>query len=218
MSISVARKRLTVVRKNFYVYSESGTESAYLLLDAQEVIVGDDAEFQMEFEAHGAWWEDLGPVSDGALDADPTESGYVEADSYFGGTPLLVCDDGAPRAIWGWDEAIPMPFTLGDLHARWGIGTAVFSCATLPTESQLDDLSLGAFESGDTPAFEALIVTHDDEIVLEAAADELASPHRPLRERMIGEMMTLMLQLVQASPSRSRFVFALAQERPSAGI
>jgi len=179
-------------------------------LDAQEVRMGDDAEFQMEFEARGPWWEDLGAVDETCVDEDCTDSGYPEAPSYYGGTPLLVLDGGTREAIWGWNESIPIPYTLTDLHSRWGIGSQVFTCSELPTDAD-SDLQLRAIESADARAFEVVIVTHDDEILLQTAASELMSADGPLRERMIGEMLELVLETVQASPSRTRFVFALAQ-------
>jgi hypothetical protein len=168
--------------------------------------VGDDAEFQMEFEKHGAWWEN--DERDGDEHVSSNEFEYTEAASYFGGVPLIFVTGDAREAIWGWKESLPMPFTLSELHTRWGIGSGVLETAELPTEASLAHQSEGPADSCGSPEFEVIALSHDDEIVLQAAASELMRSDRPLRERMIGEMLEMVLGIVEAAPSRDTFWFA----------
>jgi len=166
----------------------------------------------MEFEVHGPWWENLDPADDEGGDVNSTESGWPEAPSYFGGVPLLVIGSEGPVAVWGWSESTPMPFTLADLHSRWGIGSDAFVCNMLATNPS--SLAPQAGASTDPPAFDAIMLTHDDEVLLDAAASELTTPGHPLCDRVLGEMLGVMFEVVHSAPSEPHFTFAFPRHWP----
>lgn len=175
--------------------------------------MGDDAEFQIEFEKYGPWWEDLD------RDAEPEgldDPEYSEGESFYGGQPLVLVTENAREAVWGWNESVPLPVTLSDLHSRWGLGRSVFLASGLPAagrrQPEADDCS------SEKLVFEVMVLSHDDEVVLEAAASALTALDQRLADRLIGGMLLTMLDIIQASPRRDEFTFALSMEPQPFGI
>jgi len=166
--------------------------------------VGDDAKFQMEFEARGAWWET--DELDGNVE-EPDVVEYADADSYYGGLPVIFISGDAREAIWGWNEPTPLPLTLSDLHSRWGLGSRVSVTLGLPYLAGADDHAREPATTDDAVEFETIALSHDDEIVLESASAELSATNRPLRERVIGELLEIVLARVQGS-SQTEFMLA----------
>ena len=117
--------------------------------------------------------------------------------------------DGELDEIWDWEPATRILDVFETLHAETGLGSVVFLAVDVPPESELDvDLTPRHAQSPDDAAYEVIIVSHDDEVVLEAAQADLGAPGRPARDRVIAGMLGAMAEFVESQPERDKFVFA----------
>jgi len=155
--------------------------------------VGDDAEYMMELEAEEAAHERL--VLQSQMDAPRR--------------PLLTWVDGELDDVWDWEPATRVLDVFGQLHRESGLGSAVFSSIEVPTVDEAERAPIDDFRVEASGAnYEVIILSHDDEVILDAKSSELQAPENRLLDRMLGEMLDTMLAFIRSRPEQHVFLFA----------
>lgn len=156
--------------------------------------MGDDAEYMMELQAEEA-----------------AERLVLQAEMDAPCKPLLTWVDGELEDLWDWEPATRVLDVFGRLHRESGLGTTAFASNGVPTVDEVGRGAVGDFQVDASGAnYEVIILSHDDEAALDAAATELQRRENRLLDRLLGEMLDTILEFIESHPEQRAFVFARA--------
>jgi hypothetical protein len=155
--------------------------------------VGDDAEYMMELQ----------------VEEDAAERLVLQSEMGAPRKPLLTWVDGELEDLWDWEPATRVLDVFGRLHRESGLGTTAFASIGVPMVGEVGRGAVGDFQVDASVAnYEVIILTHDDEVALDAASTELQRRENCLLDRMRGEMLDTILEFIASHPEQRAFVFA----------